>query len=202
MRQGDPILPLLFGLCMEYLTRIFHEMTLTGFKFHKDCEELNLCHLCFADDLFLFANGDANSIRMIKRTLEHFQDVSRLAPNLQKSAIFFSGVKHDMKMQILEILGFKEGFLPIKYLGLPLILSRLRKEHCMELVSKITARISSLIAKTLSYAGKIQLVNSVLSSMYMFWCSIFFLPKVIIHQVEKICRNFCGMVLMTLKEEA
>lgn len=89
LRQGDPVSPLLFVLCMEYLTRSFNKMVKNGFIFHKDCERLKLCHLCFADDLFVFANGNINSIKMIKQTLVHFTEVSGLMPNLQKSEVFF-----------------------------------------------------------------------------------------------------------------
>lgn len=33
-------------------------------------------------------------------------------------------------------------------------------------------------------------MNSILSSMYIFWCSVFILPKKIIYEVEKLCKNF------------
>lgn len=39
------------------------------------------------------------------------------------------------------MLGFQEGSLPIKYLGLPLISTRLKKEHCSGLITRITRRI-------------------------------------------------------------
>lgn len=62
----------------------------------------------------------------------------------------------------------------------------------MELISKITARISNWAAKSLSYAGRTQLVNSVLSSLHVYWCSVFILPKIVVNEVEKLCRNFLG----------
>lgn len=82
LRQGDPISPLFFVLCMEYLTRVLNKMTLNGFKFHRDWEDLKLNHLCFADDLFVFAKGDMNFIGRINKVMKHFQEVSGLMPNL------------------------------------------------------------------------------------------------------------------------
>lgn len=61
----------------------------------------------------------------------------------------------------MRILGFKERVLPVKYLGLPLISTKLRNEHYEDLISRITVRVSRWAVKTLSYAGIIQLVNSV-----------------------------------------
>lgn len=130
LRQGDPISPLLFVLCMDYFTRIMDKMTSSGFTFHKKCKVMGLSHLCFADDLFVFANGDLESIKIIKAALFHFHRVSGLQPNLQKCTIFFNGVDDCVKREIMTILNFKEGFLPVRYLGLPLISTKLSKSHC------------------------------------------------------------------------
>lgn len=175
---------------MEYLTRFLNKVTENGFSFHRKCEEIKLSHLCFADDLFVLANGDGNSVEKIKEALDHFEEVSGLVPNMQKSEVFFSGVEHPVKLKILGILGFKEGALPIKYLGLPLISSRLTRLHCQELVSKITTRISTWTVRTLSYAGRLQLIKSVLASLHVFWCSIFILPMAVINEVKKLCKYF------------
>ena len=47
-------------------------------------------------------------------------------------------------MQILEILQFKEGSLPVKYFGMPLIPCKLSFKDCQPLLDKILARIISL----------------------------------------------------------
>jgi hypothetical protein len=80
----------------------------------------------FCKDFMIFSKGDVNSIRMIRTVLTEFQDLSSLYPNPNKSDIFLSGSLNVEREQILRILGFREGELPMKYLGVPLISSRLK----------------------------------------------------------------------------
>nr|GEY60325.1 translocase of chloroplast 34, chloroplastic isoform X2 [Tanacetum cinerariifolium] len=46
--------------------------------------------------------------------------VSGLLPNLNKSTIFFGSIDEGLKRELLQILPFKLGSLPMKYLGVPL----------------------------------------------------------------------------------
>jgi len=116
------IVPYLFVLCMEILSGLFCKMSANQeFKFHWRCKKDKISHLCFADDLMIFSNGDVNSIRMIRSVLTKFQDLSGLYPNPNKSDIFLSGVLNAEREQIIYILGFREGELPMKYLGVPLL---------------------------------------------------------------------------------
>jgi hypothetical protein len=41
--------------------------------------------------------------------------------NQDKSWMFICGVKSENKELLLDVLGYKEGKLPVKYLGVPLI---------------------------------------------------------------------------------
>ena len=75
--------------------------------------------------------------------------------------------------------------MPVKYLGVPLISTRLKKEHCTILIDRSCARINSLKS---SYAGRLQLINSILRSMQVYWCSIFVLPKSVVLEIDKKCK--------------
>ena len=80
--------------------------------------------------------------------------------------------------------------MPVRYLGVPLISTRLTASHCKPLVDSITARASSWTTRFLSFVGHLQLIKSVLCSIQSFWNGLFILPKKVIHQVEQILRRF------------
>ena len=88
------------------------------------------------------------------------------------------------------MLGFQEGHLPMRYLGLPLISSRLSIADCQPLLSKIDTRINGWERLALSYAGRVQIIKSVLVAMGVYWASAFILPKGVINDIEKRLRAF------------
>ncbi|XP_059311442.1 uncharacterized protein LOC132063007 [Lycium ferocissimum] len=60
----------------------------------------------------------------------------------------------------------------------------------MPLTDKMLARVTHWTSKLLSYAGRLQLVKTVLFSIQTFWAQIFILPKKVLKAVETICRTF------------
>jgi len=52
-------------------------------------------------------------------------------------------------------------------------------------LEKITGRINSWLSRHLSFAGRLQVVSSVLYSVQVYWISIFILPKKITRAIEK-----------------
>ena len=80
--------------------------------------------------------------------------------------------------------------LPVRYLGVPLISTKLKAVDCECIKDRMLKRVSSWTSKKLSYAGRIQLVVSVLHGIQAYWSSIFILPKKVLHEVEDILRRF------------
>ncbi|XP_021996267.1 uncharacterized protein LOC110893468 [Helianthus annuus] len=192
LRQGDPLSPYLFTLVMEVLTCILHRTSQldSSFRFHNKCEKQKIINLCFADDLFLFARGDVRSAKCIMDSLSRFSSMSGLVPSIQKSTAYFCNVSSHIKDAILGILPFEEGMLPVKYLGVPLISSRLRVKDCSVLLERLDQRIKNWKNKLLSFAGRLQLILSVLSSMHVYWASAFILPVRVVNELEAKLRNF------------
>ncbi|GJW44970.1 RNA-directed DNA polymerase, eukaryota, reverse transcriptase zinc-binding domain protein [Tanacetum coccineum] len=192
LRQGEPLSPYLFTLVMEILTLIIKRKVRESdvFAYHRYCLKLDLVNLCFVDDLFLFAHGNTNSIRVIMESLEEFKIVSGLVPSLPKCTAYFCNVTNHVKMSILQILPFEEGRLPVKYLGVPLVSSQMIYKDCKELFEKVQHRVDDWKNKSLSIAGRLQLVNFVIGLLHVFWASVFMLPTRILLDIEQIMRGF------------
>ncbi|KAL2237518.1 UNVERIFIED_CONTAM: hypothetical protein Sindi_0943500, partial [Sesamum indicum] len=150
LREGDPLSPYLFVLVMqvlhlEFLQLIEQDMQ---FTYHWKCELARVFQLGFADDLLLFCRADMDSVRVFKMGLDRFAE--------------WSGLRRE---QMLAVLGFQEGYLPMRYLGLPLLSSRLSISNYQPLLSEIDARITGWEGISLSYAGRVQIIQSVLSTL-------------------------------------
>lgn len=191
LRQGDPISPYLFTLVMEVLTLMLKRNVKeeSKFRYHPKCESLEIINLCFADDLIMFSHGDVNSVKTLMSALDEFTLASGLKPSLPKSTAFFSNVKESVRNDILMFMPFETGSLPIKYLGVPLLSTNLLERNCKVLVERISNKVNDWKNKSLSFAGRLQLINAVLSSMLVYWSSVFILPFSITKQIEKIIRG-------------
>ncbi|GKB75951.1 zf-RVT domain-containing protein, partial [Tanacetum coccineum] len=99
-------------------------------------------------------------------------------------------VLENLKSSILQLMPLSVGILPVKYLGLPLITSRLSKHHCSGLIDNVKKRLLNLKNKALSFASRLQLLNSVVSSIQVYWASTFIFPKAINAEVERLMCGF------------
>ncbi|XP_019248680.1 PREDICTED: uncharacterized protein LOC109227945 [Nicotiana attenuata] len=180
LRQGDPISHLLFAIVMEYLSRNLTKLKeVKSFKFHPRCAKLGITHLSYADDLLLFARGDLNSISHIHECFNHFSQVSCLQANLKKSSVYFGGVQQSTRLEIIQKLGYTIGELPFKYLN-------------------IVAMISSWTAMKLSYAGRVQLVQTVLFGIQSYWSQLFNLLAKVMKMIEAYCRSYIWSGINTI----
>ena len=189
--QGDPLSPFLFLIAMEAFSRSLSKAALhPKFDFHPKCKGINLSHICFADDIFIFANGNATSVEIIMDELAKFEAFSRMQVNKQKIDAFLAGVNDNVKATILNMTWFSMGSLPVKHLGVPLISTKLSHSDCIPLMDKMMARIQSWTSRSMSFASRLQLISSVLYSIQTYWCSMFIIPKFTCYKIEQMFSGF------------
>ncbi|XP_074373956.1 uncharacterized protein LOC141714331 [Apium graveolens] len=130
LRQGYPLSPYLFILCVEGLSKEIENMAATrrihGYQISSSA--LAITHLLFADDNFLFFRATVDEAREIKNLLNLYENMSGQAINYHKSSVFFSSnVRRDKKQEITDILGVANDLSGSHYLGLPSLVGRSKK---------------------------------------------------------------------------
>ena len=121
-----------------------------------------ITHLAYADDLVLLSRGDTTSVSLIMDKLNHFGDCSGLTISLSKSSFFSAGISDADLDSIKSITGFSQGSFPFRYLGIPVADSRLTIAQFSPFFDKILDYISAWASASLSYAGRTELIKSVL----------------------------------------
>lgn len=160
------------------------------FAYHWRCSRTRLTHLIFADDLLLFYGSSTRSVQIFSQALKDFSLLSGLTPSSSKSCSIIAGSNQDYRSMVQNTFGFPLGSLPIRYLGVPLISTRLAATDCIPMVERITSRIKSWTSSFLSFAGHLQLIQSVIMSIQSYWMSLFIIPQRVINQVKAIMRAF------------
>ncbi|GKC17938.1 RNA-directed DNA polymerase, eukaryota, reverse transcriptase zinc-binding domain protein [Tanacetum coccineum] len=160
------------------------------FKYHSGCGKLEITSLCFADDLLLLCYGDLISASILRRGLDEFSLSSGLYPSMSKSEAFLCGLTPEIKNDILMAMPFKEGTLPIKYLGIPLVSKKINVNDCKILIEVIHNRINDWKNKNLSFAGRLLLISSVLASLQVYWGSLFIFPMSVCEKIDKVFKIF------------
>ncbi|GJZ68418.1 RNA-directed DNA polymerase, eukaryota, reverse transcriptase zinc-binding domain protein, partial [Tanacetum coccineum] len=101
----------------------FLKTILCRFGFHNkmvgrimQCVETAGFTICINDDLMIFCHGDVTSAGVISSAIKEFSEVSGLFPNLNKCTLFFGSLNSIEKEQLKNVMQFKEGSLPSKYL--------------------------------------------------------------------------------------
>ncbi|KAL0884326.1 hypothetical protein Bca101_008307 [Brassica carinata] len=190
IRQGDPLSPYLFVLAMECLSRLLLSRYEEGrIGYHPRTANLKISHLMFADDVMVFFDGSSNSLHGISECLDDFASWSGLHMNTTKTELFTAGLDH-IESQAIASYGFPIGNLPIRYLGLPLMSRKLKISEYDPLMSKIIKSFQAWSVKLLSFAGRLQLLKTVIFGLVNFWVSAFMLPKGCIAAIESLCARF------------
>ena len=123
IRQGDPLSPYLFIICMDFLGQLIEEKCSAKLwnPIKTSQRGPSVSHLMFADDLVLFAKADNANCCAIRDVLDEFCKMSGQTISEDKSRVFFSpNVDLDDREAFCDILGFASTPYLGKYLGIPI----------------------------------------------------------------------------------
>ncbi|XP_071687637.1 uncharacterized protein [Rutidosis leptorrhynchoides] len=192
IRQGDPISPFLFIIAAEGLNilvkRAITKNQFRGIRVGHD--EIVISHLQYADDTIFFGEWSKRNSKNIAKLLKCFENISGLKVNLKKSSLYGIGVPKPEVEDMAKAIDCSAGSTPFTYLGLPIGVPSTKASSWHPIIEKFEKRLSDWKAKTISYGGRLTLIKSVLSSLPLYYFSLFHAPTKVINSLEAIRRKF------------
>ncbi|XP_040949964.1 uncharacterized protein [Gossypium hirsutum] len=150
LRQCDPLSPFLFLLCGERLSKLLRlaerEGLLRGVKVSRNGPPIS--HILFADDYILFREATRSGVHLFKNILEEYRLCSGQCVNFDKSTVVFSkNTSEEEKQTVVNLLGVRSSNEPERYLGLPNMVGKRKKEAFQNLKDSLKKRIDNWSTK-------------------------------------------------------
>jgi hypothetical protein len=146
LRQGDPLSPYLFVLCMERLGAMISKCVSDGiWNPIQICKYgTRLSHLFFADDVLLFTKATVSQARDVKGVLDKFCSFSGLKVSFEKSKFCTS---NGVCRQLRERIGAESQIQATdrfeKYLGFKMFHGRVRKQDFSGIYDRVSSKLAS-----------------------------------------------------------
>jgi hypothetical protein len=171
--QGDPISPLLFVLAVDLLQSILNKAKDNGIlKLPLHVGYTTYFPIIqYVDDTLLIMEACPQQLFVLKAILDMFTASTGLKVSYSKSNMFPINVPPERLNHLATTFNCKVGVFPFTYLRLPLSLHKSNVQDCMPMTTRIERRLVNT-SNFLTQGGKLQLVNSILSSMLTFSCSL------------------------------
>ncbi|PKU82236.1 Putative ribonuclease H protein [Dendrobium catenatum] len=146
--------------------------------------------LLFADDIIFFSEAKLKNMRTIKGIMNDYCGWTGRKVNISKSGMLFGkAISRSKRRKIKNILKFKE-MKEFNYLGIKLALKRMSKSDFQFILEKTLKMFNNWGTRFISLAGRITLVKHVILSIPTYHTTVSLVPKAILQEVEKMCRNF------------
>ncbi|XP_004301440.1 PREDICTED: putative ribonuclease H protein At1g65750-like [Fragaria vesca subsp. vesca] len=193
LRQGDPLSPYLFLIISEVLsvrlTRAVQDKSLLGIKLCRRGPTLS--HMFFADDALFFLKATLGNVCRLMEIFKEYCKASGQLINGEKSSAYFSPNTPDQMSRLLgELMGFAEVEDPGKYLGLPTLWGRSKKEAVGYIVDRVQRKLVGWKQRSLSWAGKEILIKSVATAIPAYPMACFKFPKGVCDTINSALSNF------------
>ncbi|XP_071688100.1 uncharacterized protein [Rutidosis leptorrhynchoides] len=146
-----------------------------GLKIGND--NLVVTHLQYADDTIFFGEWNKRNAKSISKLLKCFENISGLKVNFHKSKLYGIGTSTSETNHMASYINCSAGSTPFTYFGLPIGVSTSHSSSWQPIVEKFDKRLSDWAAKYISFAGRLTIIKSILSS-HTIWKEIIKAEKI------------------------
>ena len=152
-----------------------------------------MTHLQYVDDTVIMVHPDEKSISAMKFILYCFEWMSGLKINYHKSEIVVFGCEKDEEQRIANMLNYKVGKFPMKYLGVPISDHHSGVRSFFDIQNKMRKKLQPWKGKHMSYGGRLILTNTSLSSLPVYTMGMYLLQDTIHKNMDSIRGRFFGV---------
>ena len=185
VRQGDPHSPLLFVIAAELLQFVINDAYQNGHLTMPIPHASNDFPVVqYVDDTILILKADLAEVRHLKTLLDTFAESTSLKVNYHKSSIIPINVQDGDVNALATALGCQVASMPFTYLGLPMGTTKPRMEDLTPLMDRVERKLSAF-SSYLSYSGRLQMINSVLSPTVTYAMCSLKLPMGVIENIDR-----------------
>ena len=195
IKQGDPLSPYIFILCMEFLGQLIEEKCNEKLWYPVKASKSSpsFSNLFFADVLMLFAKANQGNCIAIHEALDTFCEKSSQTVSESKSRVYFSpNVDLESREDMCSILEFRSTSSIGKYLGIPIKHQGQSNQDFNFILDRMKQKLSGWKANLLSMAGRTVLIQASLATILNYTTQCAYLPSKVLDGIDKIVRIFYG----------
>ena len=153
-------------------------------------KEVEVSFLQFTDDTLFFREESWSNVIIMKAILRGFELASGLKINFHKSKLAGINVHNQSLGCYLKTLNCAQMSHPFKYLGLEVGGNPRKKSFWEPVLNKLKARLSVWKGRYLSLAGRTCVIKSILTTIPLFYLSVFKAPESVYKSIISIQRKF------------
>ena len=185
VRQGDPLSPLLFVLAAELLQFVINDAYQQGhFTMPIPHSSDDFPIVQYADDTILIMKAELPQVQHLKGLLDTFADSTGLKVNYHKSSMIPINVPASDVTALASAFDCQVASMPFPYLGLPIGTTKPRMEDLTPLMDRVERRLSAF-STFLSYSGRLQMINFVLTPTVTYAMCSLKLPFGVIKNIDR-----------------
>lgn len=189
-RQGDPLSPYLFVMCIEILAIMIREnKDIKGIMINNKEHKISQ----FADDAQLMNNGDNKSFEKSIELVIKFGNASGLYMNAEKTQAIWLGSKKSSKIKYMQHLNINWNPQLFKILGVWFTqdVKDCEKINYEEKLSEIKALFKIWMRRNITPLGRVAVLKSlILSKLIHLWMLLPDPPDDFINNLQKMCFLF------------